>query len=346
MNVMAHSSADSLNDIHEPFAGEVSMEYERLGCLPLGTDNSFVIDSRDLKCMHDGIADAKSPCRGGLPFFSQKVDKTSAVEACFRFCASKALDLFGLSPLQSITAEHTECRCGASDPNQAIWGPYLDSSLARGLHMNMSAVQRTSEDAPCTGAQVFRYIGWLEREQAEGIPWVLIQASPEDIAYVDSIVQGKQIPVVTSTASKVEQKGSLWPHSSAGKGGVIVSYSFAENFDPLAKRMFWRAATEWNYRSIGCIRFDESPTNAKLTVDLSDAAKCGPDSKGYHGPNGGVLQLGGCHDQRKLDRIVHALAGVLGFDVPYGGQGALSPEHTNGILKAYDCPVHRMSALL
>merc|ERR1719333_606083 len=106
--------------------------------------------------------------------------------------------------------------------------------MSRGLLLNMSAVTHSSEDEPCSGTEGFRYLGWLEREQAEGVPWVLIQASPEDVSYVDSIVRGTRVPTVTSTVTAVEQKGSLWPHSSVGEhsaGGVVVSYSFAKDFD-------------------------------------------------------------------------------------------------------------------
>lgn len=355
VDVLAHSASSGVNDIHEPFAGEVSMEYERLGCLHSSSDETSG-DLRDLKCM-DAKADANATCRGGLPFFNQKVEPSGAVEACFRFCVSKALDLFGISVVTNtegiLVKRSPYCRCGASSTNEAIWGQYLETSMSRGLQLNMSDVKMTSEDDSCDGTQVFRYIGWLEREQSEGVPWVVIQASPEDVAYVDSIVQGKTVAAVKSHTSIVEQKGDLWPApgaaaSAAAAGRVVVTYSF--NFvDPLAKRMFWRAAQEWNYRTVGCIRFVETKGAAELEVNNGDQAACGPAAMGYPGKGKvGQLQLGGCDDQRKLDLVVHALAGVLGFDVPlgYGGQGALSPEHTNGILEAYKCPVQRTTALL
>jgi len=121
-----------------------------------------------------------------------------------------------------------------------------------------------------------------------------------------------------------------------------VLYAFVDGHaSPLAREMFSRAAKELAYRTKGCIHFVENfNDDAVLKVKMSDPDKCGTDSPGYPGAaRTTVLDLGACHDQRSLDRMVHAMAGVLGFNIPYGGQGGLSDENSKQILDAYKCEV-------
>lgn len=223
--------------------------------------------------------------------------------------------------------------------------------MARGLHVNISAVDRSAKSEElCEGTEVFRYIGWLEQVQSEGTPWLLIQSSPEDNVYVDKIVTGKEAhpDVNQGPAGKM---GELWPQGSGGFGQssqIHVPFAFSDALvSPLARETFSRAAKEFSYRTKGCIHFVEDANgDAPLKVKISDPEKCGTQVPGYPGAGKTTqLDLGACHDQRSLDRMVHAMAAVLGFNAQFGGQGGLSDEHAKEIFEAYHCTVTDASLL-
>lgn len=327
-----------------PFSGKVNLEYERLGCIPRqDDDNDLLGTARDTKCLKmDTKYSPLTPCRGGLPFFRNKVEADAAEGQCFRFCASKGLDLFG------VTDSRSECRCGASPGNEAIWGKWEESAAARGLQMRFDAVRK---EKPCDGIDVYRYIGWLENPGAAGVPWLLVEPSPEDVAYVNSIVQNSDVQVapsatVTETDTSVALKGQLWPILPGG--GVKVPFSFAGGVDSSLTHVVRRAAKEWSYRTMGCVSFVEADgagalTGAHVVVDTSDPALCGPGSavpiRSSTGEGVAMsLHLGGCADPRSLGPVVHALGLAVGIDVKGGGQGGLSSQTIRKLPKELKCP--------
>eukprot|EP00913_Durusdinium_trenchii_P007353 g6912.t1 len=84
---------------------------------------------------------------------------------CFRFCAQRGLDLFGILG--------GECRCGASVLNEDVW--HWETPQP-GLTLPWSELEKCSE----TSARAYRYTA-------------LISMSQDDVAYVDSVAKGQKI---------------------------------------------------------------------------------------------------------------------------------------------------------
>mmetsp|Transcript_155351 Transcript_155351/g.289872 ORF Transcript_155351/g.289872 Transcript_155351/m.289872 type:complete len:493 (+) Transcript_155351:62-1540(+) len=152
-------------------------QFESLGCFPMSRDdNDDLGELHDMKCAKASKSQI-GLCRSGMPFYRLQVTG-NLVKKCFHFCASKGLDLFGL--------HGSECRCGATQTNAAVWG---DSWLTvrEGLTLNFSQSLYSGGDlSQCGSMRVFRYIGWLSAAPGQG----LTERTEEDEAYIQAVVKG------------------------------------------------------------------------------------------------------------------------------------------------------------
>merc|ERR1719272_78396 len=224
-----------------------------------------------------------------LPFYRLPLAQDATAGQCFRFCASKGLDLFGL------VGNRTECRCGASEANAAVWRYKHDDDGNQALELDTSIADRSgpSEGHCGSGVEVYRYIGWMERPAAGGVPWLLMESSPADIAYIDGIVHGEEVaaatgPSVPGLVNNPEAQrgtGKMWPQVFAVVG-IRVFYQFAEELDPTMRSTFEKAALEFASQTGECVRFvpaiGSQSKHSRVFVDADDA--CGPDAPGYPGP--------------------------------------------------------------
>jgi hypothetical protein len=159
--------------------------YRRLGCVSdagHGARASSAEEYNDKACLKTEGHSEKDPCRGGLPFFSTPVDPASSLGACFRFCTSMGLDLFGVANSQ------TECRCGASAENDAVWGEFAAAARKRGLQLNYAQLEKEGDSCD-RGIMVYQYSAWLETN-ALGTVDLLKSVDPKDKEYIDSIIRG------------------------------------------------------------------------------------------------------------------------------------------------------------
>lgn len=356
---MVQGAGNLLGDVahvdQTPFLGTVDIEYQRLGCFPRYKDDMDAITGlRDVRCANHLAGEPGVPCRSGLPFYRLLVEKDAGPGACFRFCTSKGLDLFGL------TGGGIECRCGASEANAAVWRYKNEEQgfealqLDTGLHSG--DVDRAAVGAACGGIEVFRYVGWMEQSAAGGVPWLLMEASPTDVAYIDGIVHGTQEILNATEVSdasglinnpKAEHgAGKLWPQIY-GVVGIRVFYEFAEDVGPEAIDAFDRARKEWSFKTANCVRFVEASgaqkDRARLFVDTVEG--CGPDAPGFPGQGEARrFDLGACSTERDLGRLAHELGVVLGITSPWAGQGGLGREAAATALMEYPCHGERDSA--
>lgn len=335
----------------QPFYGAVDIEYELLGCFPRSEDDppDEIGELRDLKCKD--LKNDTLGCRSGLPFFRLAVEPSGAVGTCFRFCAAKGLDYFGL------TAGHTECRCGASEANAAVWRYELEDWRVRALQFNLSAKDVNASKAnECEGKHdftVYRYVGWMEQPEAGGVPWLLLENSPEDVDYVQTLVRGS--PLKHGKTASRGSKPQPWPQRF-GVPGVRVPYVLDPGLEETTKASLEHAMKEWSYKTAGCVQFYEANpkrTKAKVWVEVTGefADVCGPMTPGYPADGQGDtrLYLGSCATAGDGPLVLHALGAVLGLDgnidIPWTGQGGLSKEAATEALQLYPCHGEQDAAL-
>lgn len=340
-SVAAH--VHSVAHVERPFAGYVNLEYTRLGCFArASTDKDPIGELRDKMCVATKSQISK-PCRSGLPFFRSKVETDGAVDQCFTLCTQKGFDVFGLLD------EHTECRCGATAANVAVWGKYLQMADNRGLVWSYpSPLEDTSGDGLCHAIDVYRYSGWLEEPEADGVSRLLLRASLRDVQYIDNVVRGPTMPpnTLSGNVAKPANKrlavvGKLWPQSPSG---VKVRFAFMPELDQPSRHAFLQAAKVWSYFSFDCITFKEVDAT-KSRLEVSSAGKeCGPDKAGYAGKQGrSLLSLADCGNALHLHHVVHALGSVLGLAVDWEGQVGLNPAAVKDVLKTYRCYKNKKS---
>jgi len=155
--------------------------FGEIGCLAK-EDSEAGLASEDANlyteaCLHWS---SDSPCRSGLPFYNMTSNAASP-SLCFLFCVSKGLDVFGF-------AAGASCHCGASRLNRAVWHgrPPRPGLLLRAEDL----ISPVGEDAAVRcGTRVYRYTGHYA---AGGIPDALMEATARDVAYIDSIVLGRE----------------------------------------------------------------------------------------------------------------------------------------------------------
>lgn len=332
-----HAASGAVRAMGRPFAGFVNLEYIKLGCFERSPgDDDAIGDFRDKTCANTGN-NSGAPCRSGLPFYRSTVESDAAVDQCFRLCTSKGLDVFG------VLNQRTECRCGATDANEAVWRKWKSWAISRGLPWAYQSPVDPSGDGVCRGVEVYRYVGWLEEPESEGISRLLLQTSLRDVQYIDAVVRAEKQPAPqighamasAPPGTHMAVTGAFWPRV---KGGGSLPYRFAPEVETPAKHAFLYAAKEWAYLTNDCVKFREvqNPADARLVV--SDGTKCGPDAPGYPG-EGEVrqLHLGGCDSVLSLVSVFHALGAVLGLAVPWEGQGGVDPESGREVIRAYDC---------
>jgi len=320
--------------LNSPLVGSVDIEYRRLGCFPRASDDKDVLTKlRDTLCV---TYSGSGTCRGGLPFYRMVlVDPNGAQGQCFRFCASKGLDLFGL------VDGNSECRCGATEANAAVWRYKHEEDMNQPLQLDLSQRINGSSEAACerSDLEVFQYDGWMERPAAGGVPWLLMEASPQDVEYIDGIVHGTEIKSIgaaeklpaglVNNPEGTSGVGKLWPQVF-GVAGVRVFYVFDEQVDASMRSVFLTAAEEWNFKSSGCVQLVEAKGSQKhhsrLVVGTAEA--CGPSGPGYPGQGEPMpFSLGACGTERDVNRVVKEIALVLDLQLPLPSALAAYPCH-------------------
>mmetsp|Transcript_18569 Transcript_18569/g.32514 ORF Transcript_18569/g.32514 Transcript_18569/m.32514 type:complete len:432 (+) Transcript_18569:15-1310(+) len=188
---VSESSTDELANI----------DFECVGCYPLLEDDHMEEigeDARDLACMG---WNSSSPCRSGLPFYRMRSNLLTP-NHCFEFCLGLGLDIFGL-------VQGMECRCGASQLNRAVWG---SAGPKVGLRLPALSESCMSTNTSTCSVRVYRYSGPMI---SGAVPATLLEASSEDMPYVDSIVAGRHISQEEAEDGAVEadSKGDQAPAS-------------------------------------------------------------------------------------------------------------------------------------
>lgn len=333
-----HLASVALGAGERPFAGYVNLEYVRLGCFARASDDKDPISElRDKFCKG---GPTREPCRSNLPFFRTKVEPDVASDECFSFCTSKGFDVFGLLD------DRTECRCGATKENVAIWGKWITVATNREIVWNYpEPIASASGDGRCNQVEVYRYAGWLEEPEADGVSPLLLRASLRDVQYIDSLVRGDKAPATPSLGNvaipanqHLAKIGDLWP---AGE----VNFAFMPELDQPGRHAFLQAAKVWSYFSFDCVTFKEvkAPVS-QLEVSSSgignketSLGQCGPDEVGYPGEGKKrLLSLAGCGNVLHLHHVVQAIGNVLGLAVDVEGSG-LEPETIKKVLETYKC---------
>jgi hypothetical protein len=161
--------------VHHSFFGPV-------GCFMLadaddGADSSAPL--YDSTCM-TWANDTK--CRSGLPFFRNS--EAAAPEECFHFCIKFGLDVFGI-------ANYSECRCGATKVNYAIWHNHQPRSS---LIFDTKALQSLHQHYNKCQLRIFRYLGYFEMGS---VPQHFLHPHIQTTTYIDSVVAGREISEVS-----------------------------------------------------------------------------------------------------------------------------------------------------
>jgi len=157
-------------------SGEKSADYTQyalLGCIPtVGDDTPTPDEARDVGCMN-----TTRLCRSGLPFFRHRLKGDEGDAAgCANLCFMHGLDIFGVVKSSVISSE---CRCGASSANDAVWSHEKSARKEFAPPADMSS-------STCTplGVEVYRYSGLYFME---GLPSVMLKDMIEDTEYVEGI---------------------------------------------------------------------------------------------------------------------------------------------------------------
>lgn len=343
-SVSNHVASVAAAGIERPFAGYINLEYVRLGCFKRSSDDKDPIgELRDKMCVSAKPERPHVPCRSYLPFYRSKVETDGAVDQCFSLCTQKGFDVFGLLD------ERTECRCGATAANVAVWGKWGTVAATRGVVWNYPKPMNESGDGKCHEVEVYRYTGWLEEPEADGVSRLLLRASLRDVKYIDHVVRGDAAPdtprlgnIAAPANGRLAVLGKLWPpHPNYLAHGVQVEFAFMPELDQPGRHAFLQAAKVWSYYTFDCLTFKEVGASA-ARLEVSSAGKeCGPEEPGYPGADKKrMLSLAGCGNVLHLHYVAQALGSVLGLAVDWEGQGGMNPESVKDVLKTYKCRAH------
>lgn len=333
----AHVASLAAAGVERPFAGYVNLEYVPVGCYPRASDDKDPISElRDKTCASPTFK-TDEPCRSNLPFFRTKVEADGAVDQCFTFCTQKGLDVFGLLDAR------TECRCGATPENVALWGKWTTVAARRKLLWQYPKHAKVSGDGKCHEVEVYKYTGWLEEPEADGVSRLLLRASLRDVLYIDKVVRGDGVPepslgnVALPANKQLAVIGKLWPTT---KHGVKVKFAFMPELGNSGRHAFLAAAKVWSYYSMECLSFREVKADQSVLQVSSSGSECGPDEPGYPGKGKGkkrMLSLNGCGNYLHLHFVVQALGSVLGLAIDGEGQEGLNPDSIKMVLEKYKC---------
>jgi Astacin (Peptidase family M12A) len=163
----------SITTILDPF------NWKFLGCLRYLTETPFST-TFDAFCIKWRQFDSK--CRHGLPFY--RFQNILEIADCQNLCLSRALDVSGL-----ITSLN-ECRCGASLANKQIWKYSLQN--INSINYLLPPSKENLYKSHCD-MMIYQYDG--VRESDGSLPRSLVNLSPFDSVYIQSIVTGtKDVP--------------------------------------------------------------------------------------------------------------------------------------------------------
>jgi hypothetical protein len=344
------ASCRSSTDVHMTGAsGEGSAnftQYALLGCIPTVDDDTPTPDeARDIGCMN-----TTSLCRSGLPFFRHRLkgDEGDAA-ACANFCFMHGLDIFGVVKSSVISSE---CRCGASSANNAVWSHEESASKEFAPPADMSSSLCTA-----SGIEAYRYTGLFFME---GLPPVMLKDMIEDTEYVEGIaashelgeeiedgyeVDGVQLLGITvwkGRHMRVFQEpswtrqcypascGPAWKpwtksadstppsvDSAPFQGYVKIPYVWetveGQQPDDNRKNAFRTAVKNWQV--VTCINLLEvaaPPSGPHLVVGVYDRGSCYLSGMGENTPS--HINLGWCSSNGNIGNMVHEIGHLIGMN--------------------------------
>eukprot|EP00413_Alexandrium_margalefii_P047934 CAMPEP_0204586642 /NCGR_PEP_ID=MMETSP0661-20131031/47609_1 /ASSEMBLY_ACC=CAM_ASM_000606 /TAXON_ID=109239 /ORGANISM="Alexandrium margalefi, Strain AMGDE01CS-322" /LENGTH=788 /DNA_ID=CAMNT_0051596297 /DNA_START=52 /DNA_END=2419 /DNA_ORIENTATION=- len=336
-------------------ANGLRASFEEVGCFdfkaPDGVDGTD--DYHDMTCMTWKSEDL---CLSGLPFYSLQ-DTVMDTQACFRFCLSKGMDIFGL------LGDKT-CRCGATALNKEVWHEEVPRP---GLPFNPAMMKKPPQGCP---VKVFRYKGHYEDDGVPSRHWDIKEG---DLEYVDSVVTGKKVGEATEedglpedqmvngmdlAQEQAEQaipgfQRPCWPGNcgpgrgpwrdrqpspppdnpqDAWKEYVVIKYAFDDStgsaVDDGRKSGFRAAVAEWrNKTCINLIEQSTMPTGAHIKVGIYDTGSCYLSGMGYGTSR---INLGWCNSMRYLGSMIHEIGHAIGMNHEQKRPDATTNYHGHG----------------
>ena len=168
-----------------------------------------LVTIRDTTCV--GFDKSDSKCRGGFPFYRFSAGPPGCVDCldagrCQMMCLSKGMDAAALVFVAHVA---TECRCGATRKNLAVWSLLRDD---RG-DLNFGPVHSLLPPTPMSAVAIddprcsmFVYAYADSREENGGVPAQFLDVSMGDEFYINQIVSGMQDPGDVEDSTPAEGK--------------------------------------------------------------------------------------------------------------------------------------------
>lgn len=262
---------------------------------------------------------------------------------CFRFCADKGLDVFGIVNLK-------ECRCGASVLNNAVWRDAVRPGL---LPSRKWIGAQTSTNCPM---MVFRYKGLYVNG---GLPSVFTVPSEDEIEYVWKVAKGQDAPANGGAVNPLGSSSTLpdgtngsdistpdgnriWNQRDRSANAsrddvrtfdeyVTIPYIYGSGMEnDNEKQVFEAALAAFAGTCIRFVKYEDiySAKTARpfLEVKNTDPNKCDADFVGMplcgYSDEAGVkedigckstLNIGWCHTQLLIGNIIRGLGHVIGM---------------------------------
>jgi len=172
-----------------PFGGVHHSFFGPAGCFALADADEGANSSaplHDYTCM---VWPGDTKCRSGLPFYRNS--EAAAPEECFHFCIKFGLDIFGI-------VNHSECRCGATKVNYAIWHNHQPHSS---LIFDTKALQPLRQHCKHSQLRVFRYLGYFDMGS---VPQHFLHPHVLDTVYIDSVVAGRRMSEISGEHGEID----------------------------------------------------------------------------------------------------------------------------------------------
>ena len=200
----------------DPYGWEIQANpVSKHSCYAIDEDKpSSLVSIYDDKCV--GFSKTDSKCRGGFPFYRFSGGPEGCIDCmdasrCQMMCLSKGMDAAALV-LNPETKRPSECRCGATKQNMAVWSLLtvapVDGKPSFGpVHGLLPPSVRSAVAANDPRCAMFVYLYKDEREENGGVPQQFVETTSRDDFYVHSIVSGLTDPgeVEDSTVEEMEK---------------------------------------------------------------------------------------------------------------------------------------------
>mmetsp|Transcript_15414 Transcript_15414/g.42063 ORF Transcript_15414/g.42063 Transcript_15414/m.42063 type:complete len:812 (-) Transcript_15414:138-2573(-) len=346
------------------------------GYVPVGCFDADPNMKDDPVTFHDKTCmtwTSDKPCMSGLPFYAL-AGKNMNADACYKFCVSKGMDIFGLQ-------NGAVCRCGASKLNKEVWHEEAPRS---NLVFDASALTAAQEGPAGCPLKVFRYKGHFADD---GVPLELQDIKEDDLEYGDSVLKGKEVgegteedgtPETLEFGDDKPQEDLLeaesspgfarpcWPgNCGPGRGPwrdrsvgapsgldplldswqeyVLIKYAFESNVNPERKTAFREAVKEWRTKTcVNLLEQAQMPSSGPhIKVGIYSTGSCYLSGMGY---GTSKINLGWCNSMRSLGSMIHEIGHAIGMNheqkrpdaqVTYHGQGPYVVVHWENIAPSW-----------